>query len=45
MFKISNGCFIDEQNTCAHMSFVFTPTCIWMCSVKVLIAIRTHGEL
>lgn len=44
-FKISNGCFIDEQTMCAHMSCVLTPTCTWMCSVKVPTAIRTHGEL
>lgn len=45
MFKISNGCFIGEQNTCAHTSCVLTPTCTWLCSVKVLTAIRTHSEL
>lgn len=27
ILQISNGCFIDEQNTCARMSFVLTPTC------------------
>lgn len=44
-FKISNGCFTDEQTMCAHTSCVLTPTRTWMCSVKVPTAIRTHGEL